>query len=36
MVWRNPYVNADEPPQFRVPRDVESVRVATCQFRHGR
>jgi predicted amidohydrolase/GNAT superfamily N-acetyltransferase len=32
MVWRNPYVNPDEPPQFRVPRDVESVRVATCQF----
>jgi predicted amidohydrolase/GNAT superfamily N-acetyltransferase len=32
MIWRNPYVNAEEPPKFRVPRDVESVRVATCQF----
>src|SRR3546814_2603368 len=33
MVWRNPYVDPDEPPRFRVPRDVESVRIATCQFR---
>ena len=32
MVWRNPYVDPDEPVQFRVPRDVESVRIATCQF----
>ena len=32
MVWRNPYVDPDEPPKFRVPRDVESVRLATCQF----
>jgi predicted amidohydrolase/ribosomal protein S18 acetylase RimI-like enzyme len=32
MVWRNPYVDPSEPPKFRVPRDVESVRVATCQF----
>jgi predicted amidohydrolase/predicted N-acetyltransferase YhbS len=32
MVWRNPYVDPDEPPRFRVPRDVESVRIATCQF----
>jgi ribosomal protein S18 acetylase RimI-like enzyme len=32
LVWRNPYVDPDEPPQFRVPRDVESVRLATCQL----
>lgn len=32
MVWRNPYVDPNEPPQFRVPRDVESVRLATVQF----
>src|SRR3546814_9650005 len=32
MVWRNPYVDPDEPPRFRVPRNVESVRIATCQF----
>jgi predicted amidohydrolase len=32
MVWRNPYVDPSEPPAFRVPRDVESVRLATVQF----
>ncbi len=32
MVWRNPYVDPDEPPQHRVPRDIESVRLATCQL----
>jgi predicted amidohydrolase/GNAT superfamily N-acetyltransferase len=32
MVWRNPYVDPNEPPAFRVPRDVESVRLATVQF----
>lgn len=32
MVWRNPYVNPNEPPAFRVPRDVESVRLATVQL----
>ena len=32
MVWRNPYVDPEEPAKFRVPRDVESVRLATCQF----
>jgi len=32
MVWRNPYVDPDEPLAFRVPRDVESVRLATVQF----
>ncbi len=32
MVWRNPYVDASEPPEFRVPRDVESVRLATVQL----
>ena len=32
LVWRNPYVDPDEPVRFRVPRDVESVRVATCQL----
>lgn len=32
MVWRNPYVNPDEPPEFRVPRGIESVRLATVQL----
>jgi len=32
MVWRNPYVEADAPKEFRVPRGVESVRLATVQF----
>ncbi|MBK5265299.1 MAG: GNAT family N-acetyltransferase [Alphaproteobacteria bacterium] len=32
LVWRNPYINPDEPPEFRVPRGVESVRLATCQL----
>lgn len=32
MVWRNPYVDPDEPAAFRVPRDVESVRLATVQL----
>ena len=32
MVWRNPYVDTDAPPKHRVPRDVESVRIATCQL----
>ncbi|WP_106640014.1 GNAT family N-acetyltransferase [Allosphingosinicella vermicomposti] len=32
MIWRNPYVDPNEPPAFRVPRDVESVRLATVQL----
>jgi predicted amidohydrolase/GNAT superfamily N-acetyltransferase len=32
MVWRNPYVDPREAPKFRVPRGIESVRLATCQF----
>jgi predicted amidohydrolase/predicted N-acetyltransferase YhbS len=32
MMWRNPYVDPNEPPAFRVPRDVESVRLATVQL----
>ncbi len=32
MVWRNPYVDSDAPKKHRVPRDVESVRIATCQL----
>ncbi|UZK70798.1 bifunctional GNAT family N-acetyltransferase/carbon-nitrogen hydrolase family protein [Sphingomonas sp. S1-29] len=32
MVWRNPYVDPNEPPEFRVPRHVESVRLATVQL----
>ncbi|WP_228243659.1 bifunctional GNAT family N-acetyltransferase/carbon-nitrogen hydrolase family protein [Porphyrobacter sp. GA68] len=32
MVWRNPYVESDQPKKHRVPRDVESVRIATCQL----
>ncbi len=32
MVWRNPYVDPNEPAAFRVPRHVESVRLATVQL----
>lgn len=32
MVWRNPYVDSESPPKHRVPRGVESVRIATCQL----
>ncbi|MCM8556742.1 bifunctional GNAT family N-acetyltransferase/carbon-nitrogen hydrolase family protein [Sphingomicrobium sediminis] len=32
MVWRNPYVDRDQPRKFRLPRGVESVRIATCQL----
>ncbi len=32
MVWRNPYVDSDSPPKHRLPRGVESVRIATCQL----
>lgn len=32
MVWRNPYVERDQPVKQRLPRGVESVRVATCQL----
>ena len=32
MVWRNPYVDTDKPKKHRIPRDVESVRIATCQL----
>jgi predicted amidohydrolase len=32
MIWRNPYVDSDAPPKHRLPRDVESVRIATCQL----
>jgi predicted amidohydrolase/GNAT superfamily N-acetyltransferase len=32
LVWRNPYVDPDEAPEMRVPRGVESVRLATCQL----
>lgn len=32
MVWRNPYVDRDQPKKFRLPRGVESVRIATCQL----
>ncbi len=32
LVWRNPYVDPNEPLAFRVPRDVESVRLATVQL----
>ena len=32
MVWRNPYVDSDAPKKHRLPRDVESVRIATCQL----
>lgn len=32
MVWRNPYVDPDEAVEFRVPRGIESVRLATVQL----
>jgi predicted amidohydrolase/GNAT superfamily N-acetyltransferase len=32
MVWRNPYVESDQPAKKRLPRGVEAVRVATCQL----
>ena len=32
MVWRNAYVDPDEPSAFRVPRGIESVRLATVQL----
>ena len=32
LVWRNPYVDPDEAPEMRVPRGVESVRLAACQL----
>jgi len=32
MVWRNPYVDGNTPKKHRIPRDVESVRIATCQL----
>lgn len=32
MAWRNPYVDSDSPKKHRLPRGVESVRIATCQL----
>ena len=32
MVWRNPYIDSDAPRKHRIPRDVEGVRIATCQL----
>lgn len=32
MVWRNPYVDPEEAPERRVPRDIEGVRLATVQL----
>lgn len=32
MLWRNPYVERDQPVKKRLPRGVEAVRVATCQL----
>ena len=32
MVWRNPYVDREQPKKFRLPRGVENVRIATCQL----
>ena len=31
-MWRNAYVDPDEASEFRVPRGIESVRLATVQF----
>jgi ribosomal protein S18 acetylase RimI-like enzyme len=32
LIWRNPYVERDQPAKKRIPRGVESVRVAACQL----
>ncbi|TIX50343.1 bifunctional GNAT family N-acetyltransferase/carbon-nitrogen hydrolase family protein [Alteraurantiacibacter aquimixticola] len=32
MVWHNPFVDQEEDERRRVPRGVESVRIATCQL----
>ena len=32
MMWRNPYVERDQPKQMRIPRGVDAVRIATCQL----
>src|SRR3546814_6402668 len=32
MVWRNPYVPDDSDKVYSLPRDVESVRLATVQL----
>ena len=32
MVWRNPFVDQEEDARRKVPRDVESVRIAACQM----
>lgn len=32
MVWRNPFVDQEASAKRKVPRDVESVRIATCQM----
>ena len=32
MVWRNPFVDQEDSTRPRVPRGVESVRIATCQM----
>ena len=32
MVWRNPYVESDQPKQTQLPRGVETVRLAICQM----
>ncbi len=32
LIWRNPYVERDQPVKKRIPRGVESVRVAACQL----
>ena len=32
MVWRNPYVDPNEPPAHRIPRGVDSARIATVQL----
>ncbi|GGD63147.1 bifunctional GNAT family N-acetyltransferase/carbon-nitrogen hydrolase family protein [Croceicoccus mobilis] len=32
MVWKNPFVDRDQPTKFRLPRGVEQVRIATCQL----
>lgn len=32
MVWRNPYVESDQPKETQLPRGVETVRLAICQM----
>lgn len=32
LVWRNPFVDQEKREKARMPRDIEGVRIATCQL----